>query len=134
MLYEVITTSLMMDEYDTENMLREEGSSWFHRKNLSNKIGKGHYSMTVYDKLVRITMPLGTDNFIVISLSEINEHPPIVKHVITSYSIHYTKLYEESASINSNFALKGEAYEVRPAVRLVRAFSPLTFGIRNISS
>ena len=74
-------TSLMMDEYDTKNMLREEVSSWFHRKNLSNKIGKGHYSMTVYDKLVRITMPLGTDNFIIFSLSEINEHPPIIRHV-----------------------------------------------------
>ena len=74
-------TSLMMDEYDTENMLREEGSSWFHRKNLSNKIGKGHYSMTVYDKLVRITMPLDSDNFIIISLSEINEHPPVIKRI-----------------------------------------------------
>ena len=73
--------SLMMDENDTVNMLREEGSSWFHRKNLSNKIGKGYYSMTVYDKLVRITMPLDSDNFIIISLSEINEHPPVIKRI-----------------------------------------------------
>jgi len=55
-------TSPMLDEYDTQNMLRGAANFWFHRKNIARKIGKGNYSMTVYDNLIRITMPLSTDN------------------------------------------------------------------------
>ena len=42
----------MLDEYDTQNMLRGAANFWFHRKNIARKIGKGNYSMTVYDNLI----------------------------------------------------------------------------------
>ena len=74
-------TSQMMDEFDTQNMLREAASSWYHRKSLAQKLGKGHYSMTVYDNLIRITMPLGTDYFIIISHDKLDEQPPIAKQI-----------------------------------------------------
>ena len=85
-------TSLVMDEFDTQTMLREAASSWFNRKNLSNKLGKGHYSMTVYDNLVRITMPLNTDHFIIISHSKVDEPPSIISHtkqVLDSNSLEF---------------------------------------------
>jgi predicted DNA-binding protein YlxM (UPF0122 family) len=65
--------SLMIDEYDTQSMLREAASFWTHRKNLEDKLGKGHYSMTVYDKLIRITMPLSSDYYIIISHNDMND-------------------------------------------------------------
>ena len=74
-------TSQMMDEFDTQNMLREAASSWYHRKSLAQKLGKGHYSMTVYDNLIRITMPLGTDYFVIISHDKLDEQPPIAKQI-----------------------------------------------------
>jgi len=74
-------TSQMMDEFDTQNMLREAASSWYHRKSLAQKLGKGHYSMTVYDNLIRITMPLDTDYFVIISHDKLDEQPPIAKQI-----------------------------------------------------
>ena len=74
-------TSQMMDEFDTQNMLREAASSWYHRKSLAQKLGKGHYSMTVYDNLIRITIPLDSDYFVIISHDKLDEQPPIVKQI-----------------------------------------------------
>jgi hypothetical protein len=74
-------TSLMIDEFDTQSMLREAASFWSHRKNLENKLGKGHYSMTVYDKLIRITMPLSADYYIVISHSNMEDQPSMIRQV-----------------------------------------------------
>ncbi len=74
-------TSQMMDEFDTQNMLREAASSWYHRKSLAHKLGKGHYSMSVYDNLIRITMPLDTDYFVIISHDKLDEQPPIAKQI-----------------------------------------------------
>ena len=74
-------TSLMMDEYDTQNMLREAASSWYHRRNLESKLGKGHYSMTVYDNLVRMTMPLGGDYFIIVSHDKLDDQPQVAKKI-----------------------------------------------------
>lgn len=73
-------TSLVLSEFETQNMLREAASSWFHRKNLKKILGNGHYSMTVYDKLVRITLPLNSDHFIIISHTNVTDPPAIIKH------------------------------------------------------
>ena len=72
----------MLDEYETQNMLREAASLWHHRKKLVNKLGKGHYSMTVYDTLVRITIPLSTDDFIIISHDNLQDQPSLAKQII----------------------------------------------------
>ncbi len=74
-------TSPMLDEYDTQNMLRGAANFWFHRKNIARKIGKGNYSMTVYDNLIRITMPLSTEYFIIISHDKLDDQPPFVKQI-----------------------------------------------------
>ena len=74
-------TIQMLDEYETQTMLREAASLWHHRKKLFDKLGKGHYSMTVYDKLVRITIPLNTDKFMIISHNNLNDQPSLVKQI-----------------------------------------------------
>ncbi len=75
-------TSPMLDEYETKTMLREAASLWFHRRNLVNKLGKGHYSMTVYDNLIRVTMPLIADYFIIISHDHLDDQPSLVKKIL----------------------------------------------------
>ena len=80
---------LFLSEFDTQIMLREAASSWFQRKNLSSKLGKGHYSMTVYDNLTRITLPLSDDHFLIISHTKDDSPPLLIKTV--------KKLLEESS-------------------------------------
>ena len=73
-------TSLVLDEFETQTMLRSAANSWFHRKNLENKLGKGNYSMTVYDNLVRITIPLTPDHFLILSHVRVDNPLPIINH------------------------------------------------------
>jgi len=72
----------MLDEYETQNMLREAASSWYHRKSLAKKLRKGHYTLTVYDNLIRVTMPLSADYFIVISHDKLDDQSPIAKRIL----------------------------------------------------
>ena len=74
--------SLMMDEWETQDMLRESADSWYQRKKLAQKLGKGHYTMTVYDNLIRITMPLSSESFIIISHDKFDEQPKLVKQIL----------------------------------------------------
>ena len=73
--------SLMMDEYETQNMLREAANSWHHRNQLASKLGKGHYTMTVYDNLIRITLPLSPDYFLIVSHDKLDDQPHIIKQI-----------------------------------------------------
>lgn len=70
-----------LSEFDTQLMLREAANSWFQRKSLSSKLGKGHYSMTVYDNLTRITFPLSEDHFLIISQKREDTPPSLVTTV-----------------------------------------------------
>ena len=48
--------TILLNEYDTDKLVREGVSSWHYRKQLSHKIGKGLYAMAVYEKITRITI------------------------------------------------------------------------------
>jgi len=74
--------SLMMDEYQTQNMLREAANFWHHRNNLSKMLGRGHYTMTVYDNLIRITIPLSDNHFMIISHDQLDDQPKLVKQIL----------------------------------------------------
>ena len=70
--------SLLLSEYDTDKLVREGVSSWHYRKQLSQKIGEGQYAMAVYDKIVRITIPLNDDHMLLVTLDNMEETPKIV--------------------------------------------------------
>ena len=70
--------SLLLSEYDTDKLVREGVSSWHYRKQLSQKIGEGQYAMAVYDKIVRITIPLDDDHMLLVTLDNMEETPKIV--------------------------------------------------------
>ena len=70
--------SLLLNEYDTDKLVREGASSWHYRKQLSNKIGKGQYAMAAYEKIIRLTIPLDDDNIILVSLDNQGETPKII--------------------------------------------------------
>lgn len=53
---------------ETASSLKRAASAWKARKQLSPKIGRGLYAVAAFEKITRITFPLGTNNLIFVSL------------------------------------------------------------------
>ena len=60
-------TNYLSDE-ETANSLKRAANSWKARKQLSPKIGMGLYAVAAFEKITRITFPLGENNLIFISI------------------------------------------------------------------
>jgi hypothetical protein len=63
---EGITNYLSADE--TAASLKRAASSWDARKQLKPKIGKGLYAVAAFEKITRITFPLGENNLLFVSM------------------------------------------------------------------
>ena len=61
-----ITNYLSPEE--TEASLQRAATAWKARKELSPKIGNGMYAVAAFEKITRITFPLGNENLIFVSL------------------------------------------------------------------
>ena len=70
--------SLLLDEYDTDKLMKAGVDSWHYRKQVSDKIGKGQYAMAVYGKIVRLTIPLDDNHIILIVLDNVEKTPKII--------------------------------------------------------
>jgi hypothetical protein len=57
-----------LTEEETAESLRYSVNSWKVRSKLAQKIGKGMYVLAVYEKLRRITMPLGNNHLLLVSI------------------------------------------------------------------
>ena len=57
-------------------------NSWKTRNALAPKIGKGKYVLAEYEKLKRITMPLGDDNHLLYITTEVQaDHSNIIRRI-----------------------------------------------------
>ena len=52
----------------TEGSLKRAASAWKARKQLSPKIGMGLYAVAAFEKITRITFPLGENHLIFVSM------------------------------------------------------------------
>jgi hypothetical protein len=59
-------TNLLTEE-ETNASLKYSVNSWKIRNELAHKIGKGRYVLAVYDKLRRVTLPLGNSHLLLVS-------------------------------------------------------------------
>ena len=57
-----------LSEEETTASLKRAASAWKARKQLSPKIGKGLYAVAAFEKITRITFPLGNNNLIFVSM------------------------------------------------------------------
>ena len=57
-----------LSEEETAASLKRAASAWKARKQLSPKIGKGLYAVAAFEKITRITFPLGNNNLIFVSM------------------------------------------------------------------
>ena len=120
MLYEVITTNALKKESYTVTVLDEKGKEAAHFLCMCDQFSSlNKFSGEVYDrtgnlirkikkselKMSEYSSGLTTDDYMYFFECNIGQYPYTVKYeweikykngfVITSYSIHYTKLYEE---------------------------------------
>ena len=58
-----------LSKEETEASLNRAAVAWKRRKELAPKIGKGLYAIAAFEKITRMTFPLGEDNLIFVSLS-----------------------------------------------------------------
>ena len=57
-----------LSEEETAASLKRAASAWKARKQLSPKIGRGLYAVAAFEKITRITFPLGDNNLIFVSM------------------------------------------------------------------
>ncbi len=57
-----------LSEEETAASLVRAASAWKARKQLSTKIGMGLYAVAVFEKITRITFPLGENNLLFVSM------------------------------------------------------------------
>ena len=94
---EGVTNFLSSEE--TETSLRRAATAWKGRKELAPKIGMGLYAIAVFEKITRITFPLGDDNLIFVSMgsdsvrTDVHEggQKQIIQHVLNILSKDPTK-------------------------------------------
>lgn len=94
---EGITNYLSQEE--TESSLRRAASAWKGRKELTPKIGNGLYAVAAFEKITRMTFPLGEENLIFVSMgsdsvrtdTQQGGQKQIVEHVLNILSRDPTK-------------------------------------------
>ena len=92
-----VTNYLSPDE--TAASLKRAASSWKGRKALSHRIGRGMYAVAAFEKITRITFPLGDENLIFVSLgsdvvrTDLHEggQKQIIEHILNILSRDPTK-------------------------------------------
>ena len=87
-----ITNFLSPEE--TKSSLKRAANAWKGRKELKSKIGNGLYAVAAFEKITRMTFPLGDDNLIFVSMGsdsvrmDLHEggQKQIVEHVLNILS------------------------------------------------
>ena len=67
---------------ESKKSLTQAVGSWKLRNQLSHKIGKGTYALVSYEKIKRITIPLGTDHLIYLTIKVDADHNKIIEKIL----------------------------------------------------
>ena len=73
--------TLLLNEKDTEKLVGEAIHSWQTRRKFSQKIGEGQYAMAVYDKIIRMTIPLNEFQILLVTLDNTLETPKLIDDI-----------------------------------------------------
>jgi len=84
--------SLLTPEQDTMSLYYSR-HMYETRKNLSHIIGKEKYSITEYEKVKIINVPLKDDNILLISIESIGDHFKIIDYILKMVESHSKQNY-----------------------------------------
>ena len=72
----------LLTEDETKESFSNTISMWEFRKQLATKLGNGIYSMTVYSKIIRLSIPFHKECLLLVSIDTIESHPEIVAKIL----------------------------------------------------
>ncbi|MFB5599611.1 MAG: DUF6659 family protein [Nitrososphaeraceae archaeon] len=76
-----VTNLLSPEETKRSNL--QALARWSLRNSLSSKIGKGHYAMTQYEKIKRVTFPLENDHLLLVTMEPDSNHDKIINDILS---------------------------------------------------
>ena len=71
----------LLSTEESKESLELAANSWKIRSKLAPKIGKGKYVLAEYEKIKRITMPLGDDHILYITTEPEADHSNIINRI-----------------------------------------------------
>lgn len=75
-----------LNDSDTKETLRYAANAWKIRRTFEPKVGKGRYVLAVYDKLRRLSMPLGDKYLIMVTWGIDGGSAQIIEHLENMFS------------------------------------------------
>jgi len=72
----------LLSSEETRKSLEDTNTRWKIRESLKNKLGKPLYAMAEYEKVKRITIPIGNEGIILISIEPSLYHEIITKEIL----------------------------------------------------
>ncbi len=79
-------TEPFLDENDTKETLKYAAKAWKIRNTFEPKIGRGQYVLAVYEKLRRMTMPIGTKYLLMVTWGPDGGTADIISHILNMFS------------------------------------------------
>ena len=79
---------LYLSPEDTQETLKHAASAWKSRMKHYDKIGKGLYTLAVYEKLRRATVPMPDGNILLVTIDNAGGQKQILDHVLNEVLYH----------------------------------------------
>ena len=76
-----------LSEEETRESLQYSVEAWRIRHKNSNKIGKGRYALVEYEKIRRITIPIGEDRILLLTIDNVGNHFEVLKKILDHIKI-----------------------------------------------
>ncbi len=86
MVHEGIETLMTLDE--TKDTLKHAAMAWKSRMKHYDKIGRGLYTLAVYEKLRRATIPLGDNLILLVTIDNQGGQKQIMDHLLNIVLYH----------------------------------------------
>lgn len=81
-----ITLHLQLDE--TKETIKHAVAAWKSRMKHYNKIGQGLYTLAVYEKIRRVTIPLKSGNLMLVAFDNEGGQHQIIDHLLNEVLYH----------------------------------------------
>ena len=75
-------TNLYLSPESTKDTLRHAATAWKSRMKHVDEIGKGLYTIAVYEKLRRVTMPLSDDRILLVTIDNAGGQKQILDELL----------------------------------------------------
>ncbi len=81
-------TDLLLSPEDTKETLQHAVSAWKSRMKHYDKIGEGLYTLAVYEKLRRVTIPLPSGNLLLVTIDNSGGQKQIIDRILNVVKYH----------------------------------------------